>query len=85
MNWYNFASLIVGYLLAAAFSSNVSIILTATLWSSAWTYIVLAFWWLIAIFITWLILYILFGAGLIAVLGTLAGTAKVLEWWERRR
>lgn len=82
MNWYHFASLIVGYLLAAMFSSYVSLTLAATVWGSVWTYAVLAFWWFIALFITWLIPIVLFGGGILALLGILAGALGIATWWN---
>lgn len=85
MNWYHFASLIVGYFLAALFSTNVSVMLTATVWGSLWTYVVLAFWWFIALFITWLIPVAIFGGGLLAIVGVLAGLVGMAEWLDRRR
>jgi hypothetical protein len=67
------------------FSSYVSMTLSLTVWGSLWTYIVLAFWWLVALFVTWVIPYALFGGGLLAILGTLTGVVAVLEWFEDRK
>jgi len=88
MNFYHFASLILGYCLAAIFSSFVSFTLTATVWTSIWTYIVLAFWWFIALFITWLIPVVFLGGGMLVIAGFLGGLVALLEgWsnWRRRR
>jgi len=85
MNWYGFTSLIVGYLLAAMFSSFVSLNLTLTVWASIWTYIVIAFWWLVALFITWLVPVVLFGGIMVALAGILGALVWVLEGFETRR
>ena len=85
MNWYHFASLIVGYMLAALFSSNVSMMVGATVWGSLWTYVVIAFWWFIALFITWLIPVVIFGGGMMAVVGALAAAVGLAEWLEDRK
>lgn len=84
MNWYNFASLIVGYMLAALFSSHVSMAVSLTVWGSLWTYVVIAFWWFIAIFVTWLIPAVLFGSVWLAVIGVLTALIKLFEWKDRR-
>ena len=85
MNWYHFASLIVGYMLAAFFSSYVSMTLSLTVWGSLWTYVVLAFWWLVALFITWLIPVVIVGGGLMAVVGVLTAAVGITEWLEDRK
>lgn len=85
MSWYHFASLIVGYILAAFFSSYVSMTIGLTLWGSVWTYVVLAFWWFIALFITWLIPVLLFGGGMAAIGLALAGLVAGIELFQRRR
>ena len=85
MNWYHFASLIVGYLLAAMFSSYVSMTLSLTVWGSLWTYIVLAFWWLVALFVTWLIPVVIMGGGMLVFVGALAGLVGLAEWFEDRK
>lgn len=85
MNYYHFLSAIVGYCLAAMFSANVAVVPALTVWGSLWTYMVLAFWWFIALFITWLIPLIIFGGGMMAILGVLAGFVGLAEWLEDRK
>lgn len=81
---YKILALFIGYMLAALFSSSISMSLTLTLWGSGWTYIILLFWWFISLWIAWLVPIALMGGGLLAMYGALFGVAAILDWWERR-
>ena len=85
MNWYNFAAAILGYCLAAIFSSNVAFAFSLTVWGSVWTWIVLAFWWAVGSFLLVPVLAaIFFGAGAVGV-GGLLGVAWIVDGIRRLR
>lgn len=79
MNWYNVAAAILGYCLAAIFSSNVAFTFSLTVWGSLWTWIVLVFWWAIGSFLLIpLIMGLIFGAGAVGI-GGLLGVAWIID------
>lgn len=76
MNWYQFTALIVGYALAAMFSSHVSVSVGLTVWGSFWTYIILAFWWFIGHFLLIpVVIAVLFGVSAVGL-----GGRMVVAW-----
>lgn len=88
MSWYHVASAVFGYLLAAMFSSYVSLTVSLTIWGNVWTWVILVFWWFVALWITWLIPVVIFGGGMLAIVGALSGLVgglEAFENWKRRR
>ena len=83
--FYQIISALVGYCLAAMFSSSVAMVPALTLWGSIWTYFVLAFWWFVALWITWLIPVVIVGGGALAFVGVVAGAIGLAEWLDKRR
>ena len=76
--WYQVAAAFLGYCLAAIFSSNVAFAFSATVWS-AWTIVVLLFWWFVGYFLLIpVIMAMLFGAGAVGF-GGLMGVAWIID------
>lgn len=85
---YRLAAVIVGYLIAAAASSAVSVTFAATVWGSAWTWFVLVFWIALSYITLWLWPFIAAGLGaLVGIIGlfSVAITIDKFNAWKWKR
>lgn len=87
---YRLTAIVIGYLLAAGVSANVSVMFAATVWGSAWTWVVLFFWIGLTYLTLWFWPFIVAGIGMLFGLLGLTGLVVVAEKWsnwslERKR